>query len=473
MTRRVLIAGLISWFVGCAERQGTQAVVTVSMDAPLLASTASLEVTLLSADGGAPNGAQALPLVDESAGQSAFSFGAVPVDGSALHLRLRALDPNGQALASQLINATLPRDKAVPVMVKLSASCVALTCEVGVVCSLSDDSSWTKPCALSALLPTCVSYDGSCGAGCIWPNDLDCPAPNGRQCTSPENCASSLCVGGFCCNERCQRDCASCARPSFEGICTDYTPDPSAMHCGGCNLACSTTNIVPHCTGATCDGMCTQGFGDCDDDKRKNGCETDLRSDPDHCDTCETKCPYRSCVDRTCKTDIIGNVVGTGEVRWPANRMYGLQVYSPTRATLAGLGIRFKRGGAYPTVHVRIGVYRRNLDESPGQLYAETANELSSDENDWLRLGIVRTDRGIEQPVAEQPLDADTWYWLFFIADQTVYLNSELATVSWRESKPLNYASLSAMPQFTGPTTVTDSLISRGDLYMITINADP
>jgi hypothetical protein len=47
----------------------------------------------------------------------------------------------------------------------------------------------------------------------------------------------------------------------------------SLQNCGGCGMACSTSNIAAVCTAGHCEGTCASGFLDCNDDKRRDGCE--------------------------------------------------------------------------------------------------------------------------------------------------------------------------------------------------------
>jgi serine/threonine-protein kinase len=84
------------------------------------------------------------------------------------------------------------------------------------------------------------------------------------------------------------------------GVCVSV--DDPAHGCGAdtCD-ACSVPNATPRCNKhGVCDvAACHAGFDDCDADK-KNGCETNLRTDPDHCTSCERRCPVLPHAQRGC-----------------------------------------------------------------------------------------------------------------------------------------------------------------------------
>ena len=107
--------------------------------------------------------------------------------------------------------------------------------------------------------------------------------------TSPAPVPVPVCGPGF---KLCGTECVSIDRPDFG--------------CGGESCqSCRVFNATARCNlKHECDlAICYQSFDDCDCDSH-NGCETDLRIDPDHCGTCSRKCPevphgQRGCGD-TC-----------------------------------------------------------------------------------------------------------------------------------------------------------------------------
>ena len=67
--------------------------------------------------------------------------------------------------------------------------------------------------------------------------------------------------------------------------------------CGACNVSNATArcNQLDRCDVA----VCHKGFEDCDEDG-KNGCEINVRTDPDHCGGCAKKCPPLAHATRGC-----------------------------------------------------------------------------------------------------------------------------------------------------------------------------
>jgi len=96
---------------------------------------------------------------------------------------------------------------------------------------------------------------------------------------------ATSCGAGF---KLCGNDCVSTERPDFG--------------CGGESCqACQVVNATARCNAHhECDtAICYQSFDDCDGNSH-NGCETDLRIDPDHCSSCTRKCPQLAHAQRGC-----------------------------------------------------------------------------------------------------------------------------------------------------------------------------
>lgn len=83
----------------------------------------------------------------------------------------------------------------------------------------------------------------------------------------------------------------------------------SSGHCGACGSACSSNHIAPACAGGSCDaGTCSPGWADCDGDKRGTGCEADILSSAATCGGCTgcssshvtPACSSGSCAAGTC-----------------------------------------------------------------------------------------------------------------------------------------------------------------------------
>jgi hypothetical protein len=83
---------------------------------------------------------------------------------------------------------------------------------------------------------SCDPTTGSCG-----------PLPNGRKCTKNEQCTSTHCVDGYCCDVACTGQCEACDILSQPGKCS---PSPAGDTPHGARTPCSGSG------GAACGGTC-------------------------------------------------------------------------------------------------------------------------------------------------------------------------------------------------------------------------
>ena len=141
---------------------------------------------------------------------------------------------------------------------------------------------------------TDVNNCGSCGGSCSQ-NNIN------RACSSG-SCEGGLCLSGYL-------DCDNNKRNN--GCETNGNVD--VTHCGGCNQGCSTQNITASCAGGACNGTCNNGFGDCNNDKRTDGCETDISASVAHCGACGQACSGYHVTSLAC---VSGNCSGTCETGW-------------------------------------------------------------------------------------------------------------------------------------------------------------
>jgi len=119
------------------------------------------------------------------------------------------------------------------------------------------------------------------GSGGASPHD-----PSGRAAAGEG--AAAACEPGF---KRCQDGCASIDRP-------DRGCGTEACH------ACTVPHATPRCNRShACDiAVCYHGFQDCNGDGR-DGCETNVRTDPDNCGACGRRCPPLPYAERGCGDD--------------------------------------------------------------------------------------------------------------------------------------------------------------------------
>ena len=118
------------------------------------------------------------------------------------------------------------------------------------------------------------------------------------------------CTGGEC-TGTCITDRADCNDDKRTDGCETNTAT-SVSHCGGCGMACSASNIATSCGSGVCNGACNAGYRDCNDDKRTDGCETNLNTSAANCGGCAQPCSTNgivracsagSCEEGVCRTD--------------------------------------------------------------------------------------------------------------------------------------------------------------------------
>ncbi len=99
--------------------------------------------------------------------------------------------------------------------------------------------------------------------------------------------ATGSCSTGICVIQSCNSGYADCSGGAGDGCETDTRTDPN--HCGSCPNVCGGANGTPYCSSGICGIACTPGYDDCDG-QSGNGCEVTLATDQDNCGTCGAKC---------------------------------------------------------------------------------------------------------------------------------------------------------------------------------------
>ena len=128
-----------------------------------------------------------------------------------------------------------------------------------------------------------------------------------QPCLARQNAQGAFCSGGVC-QDMCLPGFQDCNMNPGDGCETDITRD--LTHCGGCAGMGGTTcdfgagGEPPVCELGVCRLLCPAGSGSCDGDPM-TGCETDTRSDRDHCGACGNFCPdgpsgFGACVNSAC-----------------------------------------------------------------------------------------------------------------------------------------------------------------------------
>jgi hypothetical protein len=131
-----------------------------------------------------------------------------------------------------------------------------------------------------------LDHCGKCGAACS--------ADNATAQCSEGKCQVKTCTAPY-------QDCDG------DGLDCETNIQTSATNCGGCGshgIDCSSVfpNGLGTCSGASCQlAGCAPNFGNCDNNL-VNGCETDVRSDVQHCGDCRVSCKTTNASGTACTT---------------------------------------------------------------------------------------------------------------------------------------------------------------------------
>lgn len=178
-------------------------------------------------------------------------------------------------------------------------------CEIDVTANAKHCGGCNQPCSANHV--TLLCQGGTCAGTCD-PAFGDC---NGDKRTdgcetnvggNPANCGACgrVCSGANLSGLTCTAGtCGGICNPGFGDCDNDKQTNgcetevwTNTSHCGGCGLPCSANHLTPICTTGSCEaGTCDQGFADCNSDRRADGCEVDTASDPNHCGGCRIVCP--------------------------------------------------------------------------------------------------------------------------------------------------------------------------------------
>jgi hypothetical protein len=142
----------------------------------------------------------------------------------------------------------------------------------------------------------CDSTTLSCRVGLCAPNQ---PACKGEVATVCNADGSGYIPGGSDCSLVPDRHCylgsclcepnrADCNAVTKDGCESDVASDPD--HCTGCFVECSGNHMATRTCNNGCDGSCSAGYEDCNADKQADGCETSIASNVDDCGGCGMAC---------------------------------------------------------------------------------------------------------------------------------------------------------------------------------------
>jgi hypothetical protein len=164
-------------------------------------------------------------------------------------------------------------------------------CPSGMFCNQFSDGTYecVSGCKVVGDCPPIPGADLACCAMvCVdtMTNAGDCGGCN--ACSS--NHMLTITCGAGACNGNCDMGYADCDNDKQKDGCeTDIDTDTS--NCGGCGKACSANHVaMVTCGGGKCNGACSAGYADCNGDEAMDGCETDTMTDPMNCGKCGVIC---------------------------------------------------------------------------------------------------------------------------------------------------------------------------------------
>lgn len=135
-------------------------------------------------------------------------------------------------------------------------------------------------------------------AGARWGACVVCTAACSTNHVPTPTCSGTTCDGA------CEPGWADCDSDKKTNGCEqNISTDPT--HCGGCNNHCAPDHVVAiACAGGKCTGDCELNYRDCDNDKLSNGCEANILTSADACGGCQNRCSERNIAVRTCSEGI-------------------------------------------------------------------------------------------------------------------------------------------------------------------------
>lgn len=170
-------------------------------------------------------------------------------------------------------------------------------------------------------LRECQDGACQCAAGL---SDCDMVLKNGCEVNSssdPKNCGGcgQACSANHMARVTCNNSqCDGVCRGTFQDCNGDKLTDgcetdtaANLANCGGCGLACSANHVTPSCSKSVCDGACTGSFVDCNNDKQKDGCESDPAVDALNCGVCGVVCS-RNHVKAACAAGVCSGACAAG-----------------------------------------------------------------------------------------------------------------------------------------------------------------
>ncbi|MBL8601309.1 MAG: hypothetical protein JNK72_05245 [Myxococcales bacterium] len=221
-------------------------------------------------------------------------------------------------------------------------------CETDLRASTTHCGQCGTACAARAnAFPGCLS--GRCVTSCVMGfQDCDGEANNGcevdlrtslghcgacgRACAPPRGVGA--CMGGQCAVLSCEAGFANCDGDAANGCEVDLRVDPN--HCNRCGNVCVASGGTPACRAGVCGvGTCAPGRGDCDSNAA-NGCETNTLAEPTHCGACGAACALANATAGCANGRCVVSACASGFADCDGNAANGCE--TDTRSTPSACG---------------------------------------------------------------------------------------------------------------------------------------
>ena len=267
----VIPLGVLSLALGCGQDHSTRLTVVVESDLVAPSELDAVEIVVDGTDAGGAVQSAVLDLAEGSGGELPARVGVTYAGGGAPlgPLHLRAIGRRGgEIVAEAEIEASFVLDRASEVRLYLSRGCVDVTCPPSQVC----------------VAGACEDRpDGGAPPDGGGPVDAGMCPPPFDDCTAAPGCETNLASDSRHCGG-CFSDCRG-------------EPNVSAADCvgGACGEDCL---AGPRVTGARCAASaceitsCDSDYDDCNLDA-SDGCETNIKTTPAHCNECGRDCATR------------------------------------------------------------------------------------------------------------------------------------------------------------------------------------
>lgn len=306
----------------------------------------------------------------------------------------------------------------------------------------------------------CKSGFGNCGGGLADGCETDTSDSSsdcgtcGLICQTPSGTSTNLCSNSSCLPS-CSGSFESCDSIGQNGCETDTSL--TVLHCGACGNNCNTTKHpsvnLSSCQAGACSvqSCVSANAADCNENW-SDGCEVDLKNDPDNCNACGSPCTYGYCASGACEFTRWGKyAVGSDTMNRAANSVQGLRLLVAEGGKVKALGLRT---GANPgVVHVRLALY--STDDVEGMLPQQRITYTDE---------LIAANNNVTEGPGQVP-DASIaagYYWLFMVADGTLNISTVGTTTNWLVANGTPYGPLDRLP------ALTSMLLSDANFYIVT-----